>query len=112
MKTLKKVVAIVLVVALSVSAGIFGTLAYLTDEEEAVNVAVVGNVYIDQIEQELDENGKLVDFTQAKPIIPAVYPGKNATDSIPYADAAEWPVANDPAWKSLDKEVGKNVLDK
>lgn len=79
MKVFKKVLlsalALVLVSAISIGA----TLAFLADTDSDVNVMTVGNVKIEQIEQERDANGKLVPFTQAKPIDPAVYPGTAPT---------------------------------
>ncbi|MBO5040002.1 MAG: hypothetical protein J6D09_02770, partial [Clostridia bacterium] len=72
MKKFKKIllmgVSYVLIAALAIG----GTLAYLKDEDSAVNVMTLGNVSIEQIEQERDENGKLVPFTQSKPALPAV----------------------------------------
>ena len=72
MAKLKKIllmgVSYVLIAALAIG----GTLAYLKDEDSAVNVMTLGNVSIEQIEQERDENGKLVPFTQSKPALPAV----------------------------------------
>ncbi|MBQ6897154.1 MAG: right-handed parallel beta-helix repeat-containing protein [Oscillospiraceae bacterium] len=82
MKTLKKVVAIVLVVALSVSAGIFGTLAYLTDEDEAVNIAVVGNVEIEQHEKDRDGNK----FVQGQKLLPIVSEDGKEKDADNYID--------------------------
>ena len=72
MKTMKKVLALLLVVALTATIAVNVTLAYLQDEDEAVNTMTLGNVYIDQIEQERNANGELVDFTQDKPALPAV----------------------------------------
>lgn len=65
---LVSILSLVLVAVIAVS----GTVAYLQDDDSDVNVMTVGNVKIDQIEQERDENGQLVDFTQAKPALPAV----------------------------------------
>ncbi len=67
-KALLIVVSAVLVVALAIA----GTAAYLTYTSQDRNTFTVGNVAIDQIEQERDENGDLVDFEQDKPLIPAV----------------------------------------
>lgn len=107
---LKKMILGGTAVALTAAVSIGATLAYLTDTDEDVNVMTLGNVYIDQIEQERvdDEAGQdtLVDFEQNKPLLPAVYPG----DSIPMADPSEWVVPNDDAWSVL--EDNKNVIDK
>ena len=48
----KKLLALVLVVALAATAVIGGTLAYFTDTDEAVNTFTVGGVKIDLIEQQ------------------------------------------------------------
>jgi len=72
MSKMKKVllmgVAYVLVAALAIG----GTLAFLTSEDSDVNVMTMGNVKIEQIEQQYDENGNLVDFEQDKPLYPYV----------------------------------------
>lgn len=68
----KKIVSLCLVVALAATAVIGGTLAYFTDSEQATNVMTIGSVKIKQIEQERNEKGELVPFTQAKPAFPAV----------------------------------------
>ena len=72
MKSFKKLFALVLSVALISTAITAGTIAYLQDEDSDVNVMTLGNVKIEQIEQERNENGELVDFTQAKPLYPYV----------------------------------------
>lgn len=69
---MKKVLALALSLALIATLAISGTIAYLTDTDEAVNVMTLGNVDIEQIEQEYDGNGALVDFTQGKPLYPYV----------------------------------------
>lgn len=68
----KKIIAALLVVTLTVTVSVAGTVAYLTSTAEDANVMTLGNVKIEQIEQERDENGELQDFTQAKPAYPAV----------------------------------------
>ncbi len=106
MKKFKKIllmgVSYVLIAALAIG----GTLAYLKDDDSAVNVMTLGNVYIEQIEQERDENGKLVPFKQGKPALPAVYEGT----SIPWADENDWIVPGNEAWKVVEDNV--NVVDK
>ena len=79
-----KILTLFMVVALSVTAGVAGTLAYLQDEASDVNVMTVGNVHIKQHEYErvTDANGnyttidvdgiksyELQEFTQGKPQI-------------------------------------------
>jgi len=68
----KKILSMCLVVALLAIAIVGGTLAYFTDTDEATNVMTMGSVAIDQIEKERNESGELVDFTQNKPVVPAV----------------------------------------
>lgn len=68
-KKILMAVSYLLVVVLAVT----GTVAYLQDTDEDVNVMTLGNVYIEQIEQEWNEaKTELVDFTQAKPLYPYV----------------------------------------
>jgi len=105
-KIWKKLLAVALTASISAGAAVAGTVAYLQDEDSDVNVMTLGNVKIDQIEQERDANGDLVPFKQSKPVYPAVYEGT----SIPWADATAWPVANDSAWKVVASNP--NVVDK
>lgn len=77
----KRIVTIALVAALLATC-FAGTYAYLTDKDAATNVMTLGNVYIDQIEEERDANGNLVPFTQAKPAYPAVGEIAWADDAI------------------------------
>ena len=43
---MKKTIALLLTVALTAAVAIGGTLAYLSDEDEDVNVMTLGNVFI------------------------------------------------------------------
>ena len=72
MSKLKKVLLMCTAYALVAVLAIGGTLAYLTSEDSDVNVMTMGNVKIEQIEQQYDENGNLVDFEQDKPLYPYV----------------------------------------
>lgn len=54
MKTARKVLLLVLCAALLVSATVMGTLAYLTDTDEATNTFTVGNVAITLDETDVD----------------------------------------------------------
>lgn len=105
----KKILSVVLAVALVASLAVGMTVAYLQDTDSDVNVMTMGNVYIKQNEQErvdtnelADAANNLKDFSQAKPLLPAVYPGT----SIPW-DANNG--VND-AWKAV--EANDNVVDK
>ncbi|MBQ9795190.1 MAG: hypothetical protein IJW34_09650 [Clostridia bacterium] len=97
-KALLVATAYLTVIALAIG----GTLAYLQDEDSDVNVMTLGNVDIDQIEQQRDENGNLVDFVDGKPALPAVGP-------IEWAD--EGVDVNGTEYKVFTDEL-KNVIDK
>lgn len=84
--------SLVLVAALAIG----GTVAYLQDEDSDVNVMTLGNVSIEQIEQEYNEAGELVDFTQAKPL-------------MPYVGTLGWKSTNNYAYRSFTMN---NVVDK
>ncbi len=79
-----------------------GTVAYLQDSDSDVNVMTLGEVKIEQIEQERNEAGELVEFSQAKPAYPAV--GNIAWDE----DGLE---VNGTEYKVFDDGL-KNVVDK
>jgi len=66
MKNRKWILIVSLVLAMTMS--LTGTLAYLTDTDEAVNVMVLGNVDIEQL-----ENGDPEGFSQGSPLYPAYY---------------------------------------
>ena len=72
MKKFKKVLLSILSLALVAILSIGGTIAYLKSEDSDVNVMTMGNVKIEQIEQEWNDNGELVKFTQLKPLYPYV----------------------------------------
>ena len=101
-RTLLMVVSLVASLALMTT----GTLAYLSDSDMDTNVMTLGNVDIVQNEQERTEDGELDEFTQNKPLYPAVFEGS----SIPWADPSDWVVENDQAWKVV--EDNENVVDK
>ena len=107
---LKKIILGTTAIALTAAVSVGATLAYLTDTDEDVNVMTLGNVYIEQIEQErvddTDHQTELTDFQDNKPLLPAVYPG----DSIDWADESEWVVPGDEAWKIV--QDNDNVVDK
>ena len=95
----KKIVAFTLVIAML--AICFGsTLAYFMDTETVKNVMTIGNVDIEQIEQQRDENGGLEAFENGKILLPM---GGDP------AWAAETVTVNGDSFKVFDSE---NVLDK
>ena len=65
----KKIISLCLVVCLLATA-IGGTLAYFTDTEAAKNVMTLGNVDIEQIEQERSPAGGLQPYTQNQTLLP------------------------------------------
>ena len=65
----KKIISLCLVVCLLATA-IGGTLAYFTDTEAAKNVMTMGNVDIEQIEQERSPDGVLQPYTQNHTLLP------------------------------------------
>ena len=76
---MKKVIAWLLVLALTAAVSIGATLAYLTDTDEDVNVMTIGKVKIDQLEYERindetkDGDAKVQEFHDNKPLYPGVY---------------------------------------
>ena len=69
----RKITALCVVVAMLAVAIISGTMAYFTDTDEAVNVMVMGNVKIEQIEEEWNaDKTALQEFTQSKELLPYV----------------------------------------
>ena len=76
-----------------------GTLAYFTDKDSATNVMTLGGVDIIQNEQERTEDGSLEDFTQDKPLMPAVDTREDKTAN---------PIVNgyfDPAYKNVVDKI-------
>ena len=102
MSIFKKALALLLVVALTAAIAVNVTLAYLVDEKSDVNVMTLGNVEIEQIEQERDAQGNLVPFSPGKPAYPAVGPIKWATEGVK---------VNDREYKVFTPDL-KNVVDK
>ncbi|MBQ4639173.1 MAG: hypothetical protein IJB69_01485 [Clostridia bacterium] len=84
----KSTLIMILSLVLAVAIGVGSTMAYLQDTDEDVNVMTLGNVYIEQHEYERVQNEdgtyemvnsekygegyKLQEFTQGKPLYPAV----------------------------------------
>ena len=129
MKTFKKALALVLIVAVALTAGVMGTLAYLTSEDSDVNVMTMGFVSIKQHEYEravnadgsfatatIDERTSYVlqSFTQGKPLLPIVgdpslpgnHPGYAGYDSIPVR------MTQVDSYGGMDVFAGKNAQDR
>ena len=96
----KKIVSLCLIVALLAIAIIGGTLAYFTDYETAKNVMTVGNVDIEQIEQQRAANGGLEPFAPGKPLLPMGADPAWAEENV---------TVNGDSFKVFDSE---NVIDK
>ncbi|MBQ8506813.1 MAG: hypothetical protein IJ466_05230 [Clostridia bacterium] len=94
---MKRILAMVLSLAIVAGLAITGTVAYLQDSEGEVNTMTLGNVYIEQHEYQraVDENGDyktdtidgqnsyvLEDFTQAKPLYPAIIPNGGTVGGV------------------------------
>ncbi|MDD6236206.1 MAG: SipW-dependent-type signal peptide-containing protein [Clostridiales bacterium] len=79
----KKILSICVAAVIAVTAISGASLAYLTDTDKATNTFTVGNVKIDLIEQQRNENGTdLVDFVQDKNLLPIVGSAQGAKDSF------------------------------
>ncbi|MBQ8149475.1 MAG: hypothetical protein IJ041_03080 [Clostridia bacterium] len=113
-RTLTMIVAMVAALLIATT----GTLAYLTDTDGAVNVMTIGNVDIEQIEEQRPEIGstELEEFEQFKPLLPAVH-DTNGDNKIAWAPESEWPVPEDytgdhpEAYKVFNNNI-TNVQDK
>ena len=96
---MKKILAWMLVVALTAAIAVGGTLAYLTDTDEDVNVMTLGNVKIDQLEYERvdvetkDENAVVQEFHDNKPLYPAVI-----------KDGFNWETDSTVDWSQIGKD--------
>lgn len=95
---MKKKITIALAVLLIIGLGVVTTLALLTDEDRDVNVMTVGNVSIEQIEEQRDENNRMEAFEQNKTMIPAVY------------DKIDWD--EDTTYGKVFSDEMANVVDK
>lgn len=70
---MRKVLTIALSIAVIATLAVSGTIAYLTDSEEAVNVMKVGKVDIKLLEQQRNDDGtNLIDFESNKLLMPIV----------------------------------------
>ena len=73
-----RIIAWLLVLAMTAAISIGATLAYLTDTDEDVNVMTIGNVKIDQLEYEriddetVDKDAAVQEFYDNNPLYPAV----------------------------------------
>ena len=104
---MKKILAWLLVVALTAAIAVGGTLAYLTDTDEDVNVMTLGNVKIDQLEYERvdvetkDGDAVVQEFHDNKPLYPAVI-----------KDGFNWETDSAVDWSQIGKDgYSSNIWD-
>ena len=109
--TMKKKILTTLSVVLILGMAALGILAYLTSEDSDVNVMTLGNVKIEQIEQERDGNGGLKDFTQDKAAFPAVGPIEWDDEGV-VVNGTEYKVFTDDLKNVVDKIVTVNNIGK
>ena len=127
MKSLKKILAVVLSMVLVAGISVSGTMAFLSEADADVNVMTTGNVHIKQheYEREVDADGnyvtdatygyKLKDFTQGKPLLPATELDANGN---PYNfgagdyDTTRVKMSQVGSHGSMDVFVNKNAQDK
>lgn len=77
---MKKILVMALSVALIATMAITGTIAYLSDQDAAVNQATVGTVFVEQTEWERGADG-VQPFTQYQQVVPAVPVASPAPDA-------------------------------
>ena len=84
MKNRKKLIALIMVLALAFASMVGGTLAYFTDDDDAVNSFTYGNIDIDLQEKGVNAEGKVVDFDtlteEEKELMPST--GKDVDGNI------------------------------
>ena len=115
---MKKIIAWLLVLAMTAAISIGATLAYLTDTDEDVNVMTLGNVKIDQLEYERvdDEtagaDATVQEFHDNKPLYPAVT--ENGFDYTPGDTNVDWTQIGKNGYTSdiWDPSKINNELDK
>lgn len=89
MKTAKKAMLMTLCAIILVVATVFGTMAYLTSDDEVVNTFTVGNVAIKLDEAPVDGNGKATTGDRVKANSYKLLPGHTYTkDPTIHVDAA------------------------
>ena len=79
----KKILALCLVVALAATAVIGGTLAYFTDTEAEINVFTLGNVVIDLVEEQRNDEGAALEaFEDNKVLLPIVGSAQGEKENV------------------------------
>lgn len=77
----KKILTVCTVAVIAVMAIAGASLAYLTDTDDADNVFEVGNVQIELVEQQRNENGELEAFENKKTLMPIVGSAQGEKDA-------------------------------
>ena len=96
----KKVLALILCAMMATTAVVGGTLAYFTDTEDEINVFTLGNVKIDLVEEQRDDNGTaLEEFEDNKVLLPIVGSAQGGTENV-------------GGYNLPTKEAAKNWVDK
>ena len=108
MRKIKKVIFASATAVVVAAVTIGGTMAYLSSQDQDANVMTLGNVHIEQVEQERDENGLLTQFKQAKPAYPAVYEQIAWDDDKVEVNGAEYKVFDEDMKNIIDKIVTVN----
>jgi len=122
----RKIIALCLVVVMLGVAVISGTMAYFTDTDEAVNVMTIGSVKIEQHEYErvvnadgtyamvtsakYGEGYKLQEFTQAKPLVPAVGAVTGWGTSVNFDQLGDNATGGQAVLNGIENAVDKFVL--
>jgi len=115
---MKKAIAMLLAVAMTAALAIGGTLAYLTDTDEDVNVMTLGQVKIDQLEYERkdveteNEDADVQEFHDNKPLLPAVT--EDGFNYVPGDSYVNWDQIGKDGYTSniWDPEKINNEVDK
>lgn len=111
---MKKILAMVISIALVATMAITGSIAYLQDTDGAINTMTMGNVFIEQYEQQRVKgaDGKYTDelqeFKQGQQMVPAVYNAENVEDDD---YSSKMPVKVGDHTVEIRDEV-KNYIDK
>ena len=105
---MKKIIALALSALLLVGAAVVGTVAFLTDTDQAVNVMTSGNIAIDLHEAQRQGN-KLVPFENGD-----MFPAFTMTPNLDWnsTEATQTVAVNGQEYSFWNPEVVKNVKDK
>lgn len=82
---MKKIIALVLCMAVLMAVVFSGTIAYFTDTDKDLNVFTVGKVVIELIEKQRNGSGGYKDFVNDKKLMPMFAPSEFDDDGLPTA---------------------------